>query len=203
VARAGAPILKPAHDTAWGGYSGYFADPDGHPWEIIWNPALTLQDDGSVLSRAWARGQAASTAMEQRLSLVTLGVADLDRSRGFYVERLRWQPSFDDGDVMFFQAPGMVLALWRRASLAADVRSDPARFGAIAAAHNVRKRGDVDAIMAVATAAGAKVLKPAQDAPWGGYTACFADPDGHPWEIAWNPGWTILEDGGIRLAAPA
>jgi hypothetical protein len=140
--------------------------------------------------------------MEQSLSLVTLGVADLDRSRRFYVEGLGWRPAFENGDVIFFEAGGAVLALWSRQSLAADARlsAQGSGFGGIALAHNVRRREEVDAALAQAAAAGAAILKPGEEASWGGYTGYFADPDGHPWEVAWNPHWTIREDGSVKLA---
>ncbi len=143
--------------------------------------------------------------MEQRMSLVTLGVADLDRARRFYVEGLGWRPGFENGDVIFFQLAGTVLALWSRASLAKDARlSGPGSgFGGIALAQNVRQRADVDAVLAQAAAAGATILKPGQEAVWGGYTGYFADPDGHPWEIAWNPAWTIAADGTVSLGGPS
>src|SRR5919106_4423443 len=135
--------------------------------------------------------------MEQRLSLVTLGVADLDRSRRFY-ETLGWRRSNKEAEVVFFQAGGMVLALWSRDSLAEDARVPAAGSGfrGIALAYNTRTRDEVDTVLAEAKAAGAEILKPAEDAFWGGYTGYFADPDGHLWEVAWNPDWTITEDAG-------
>jgi catechol 2,3-dioxygenase-like lactoylglutathione lyase family enzyme len=139
--------------------------------------------------------------MEQRLSLVTLGVADLERARRFYEDGLGWRRGNDHAEVAFYQLPGMVLALWGRDALAKDAHlSGPGSgFGGIALAYNARSREEVDAVLAEAEAAGAKILKPAEDAFWGGYTGYFADPDGHPWEVAWNPGWTIAADGSVRL----
>lgn len=139
--------------------------------------------------------------MEQRISLITLGVADLERSRRFYVEGMGWWPGFASEEVVFFQAGGMVLALFPRAALAADAglpATEP-RAGGIALAHNVRSREEVDRVLAEAAAAGAVILRPAEDAAWGGYSGYFTDPDGHPWEIAWNPHWTIEADGSVRL----
>ncbi len=139
--------------------------------------------------------------MEQRLSLVTLGVADLDRSRRFY-EALGWRRGNKDAGVVFFQLPGMILALWSRAALAEDAGvADTGGFGGVALAYNARSKADVDAVLAEAKAAGAHVLKPAKDTFWGGYSGYFADPDGHPWEVAWNPHWSFDEDGGVRLPA--
>lgn len=139
--------------------------------------------------------------MEQRLSLITLGVADLAKSRAFY-ERLGWRRSVRAASgVAFFQMGGMALALYPRAALAEDAGVDPASsgFAGVALAHNVRTREAVDAVIAEALAAGATLSRPAADAVWGGYSGCIADPDGFIWEIAWNPGFPIDSDGAIRL----
>ncbi len=138
--------------------------------------------------------------MEQRVSLVTLGVADLDRSCRFY-EALGWKRGNTDEGVAFFQIPGAVFALWPRAALAADARvtDSGASFGGIALAYNARSKADVDAVLAEAKAAGAALLKPAEEVFWGGYSGYFADPDGHPWEVAWNPGWSLDEQGRVSL----
>lgn len=139
--------------------------------------------------------------MEQRLSLVTLGVADLARARRFYEEGLGWRRGNDHPEVAFYQLAGMILALWGRDQLAADANLTGrcAGFGGITLAYNTRSKEEVDAVLAGAAAAGGTVLKPAEDAPWGGYSGYFADPDGHPWEVAWNPHWTIGEDGRVSL----
>ena len=138
--------------------------------------------------------------MEQRLSLVTLGVADLERSRRFY-EAVGWRRHGAHAEVVFFQAGGMVLALWSRENLAADARvsAEGSGFRGIALAYNARTREEVDAVLEEARAGGATISKPAEDAFWGGYSGYFADPDGHLWEVAWNPEWTMAEDGSIRL----
>jgi catechol 2,3-dioxygenase-like lactoylglutathione lyase family enzyme len=137
--------------------------------------------------------------MEQRISLVTLGVADLDRARAFY-EALGWRRANDDDDVAFYQSSGMVLALWDRAELAADSRvTDGGGWGGVTLAHNVRTPSEVDAVLAEALAAGATIGRRGAATFWGGYSGVFIDPDGHPWEVAHNPGWTIEEDGSIRL----
>jgi Predicted lactoylglutathione lyase len=137
--------------------------------------------------------------MEQRLSLITLGVADVERSRAFY-EALGWRGHSPDGEVVFFQAGGMVVALWDRAKLAADSGvEDAGRSGGFALAHNVRSPEEVDAVIEEARAAGARIVREPGEAFWGGYTAAFTDPDGHPWEIAHNPGWTITDDGRTLL----
>ena len=138
--------------------------------------------------------------MEPRISLITLGVADMARARRFY-EALGWHASGPGEGVTFFQAGGMILSLYGRAELAADAHlPDPGSgFGGIALAQNVRERADVDRVLEEARAAGGTILKPAEEVFWGGYSGYFADPDGHPWEIAWNPGFTIQEDGSVRL----
>jgi hypothetical protein len=142
--------------------------------------------------------------MEQRLSLVTLGVADLDRARRFYEDGLGWRRGNDHAEVVFFQAGGMILGLFSRRALAEDagLPDDGRGFGGIALAYNARTRAEVDAVLAEAAAAGAKILKPAHDAFWGGYSGYFADPDGHVWEVAWNPEWTIAADGSVSLRRP-
>jgi hypothetical protein len=139
--------------------------------------------------------------MEQRVSLVTLGVSDLGRSRAFY-EALGWTTGAEpDADVIFFQAGGLIVALWDRAQLAEDsVVQDPGGWGGITLAHNVRSPGEVDAVLAEAAAAGATIGRPGAETDWGGYSGIFVDPDGHPWEVAHNPGWTLAEDGSIRLS---
>ena len=139
--------------------------------------------------------------MEQRISLITLGVADLRRSREFY-ERLGWKRSMKSADgIVFFQVGRMALALYPRGRLAADatVSADGYGFPGITLAFNTRRREEVDTVLAEAEAAGAKVLKPAREASWGGYSGYFADPDGFPWEVAWNPGFQIAADGSLRL----
>jgi catechol 2,3-dioxygenase-like lactoylglutathione lyase family enzyme len=139
--------------------------------------------------------------MEQRLSMVTLGVADLDRSLRFY-QALGWQRGNKEAEVVFFQAGGMVVGLWSRASLAEDAHVPPegSGFAGITVAYNTRTREEVDAVLAQAKAAGGTITKPAEAAFWGGYAGYFADPDGHLWEVAWNPHWTITADGSVRLS---
>ena len=139
--------------------------------------------------------------MEQRLSVVTLGVADLERSRRFYEDGLGWRRGNASDEIVFFQIGGAVLALYPRGALAEDARlpAEGSGFGGVTLAQCVRTREEVDAVLAEAAAAGATILKPAQDVFWGGYSGYFADPDGHPWEVAWNPHWTLGDDGGVRL----
>ncbi len=140
--------------------------------------------------------------MEQRLSLVTLGVADVERARAFY-EALGWRTNAAPGDdVVFFQAGCMVVALWSREELAADTGVvDGGGWGGITPAHNVRSPAEVDAVLDEARAAGATIAREGADTFWGGYSGVFVDPDGHAWEIAYNPRWTISDDGATRLPA--
>jgi len=138
--------------------------------------------------------------MEQRLSLVTLGVGDLGRARAFY-EALGWRTGAEPGDdVVFFQAGCMVVALWSRDRLAEDSGvQDGGGWGGVTLAHNVRSPQEVDAVIEQARGAGARIARPGGETFWGGYSGAFVDPDGHPWEVAHNPRWTLLEDGSIRL----
>ena len=138
--------------------------------------------------------------MEQRISLVTLGVADLPRARTFY-EALGWSTNAGpDAEVAFFQAGGMVLALWSRERLAEDSGvPDSGGWGGVTLAHNVRSPEEVDAIIEQARAAGARIAREGAPTFWGGYSGVFVDPDGHPWEVAHNPHWTLEPDGSVRL----
>jgi len=137
--------------------------------------------------------------MEQRLSLITLGVADTGRARAFY-ESLGWAGDSPDGDVVFFQAGGMIFALWGRDKLAEDSAvHDGGGWGGVTLAYNVRSPEEVDAILDEAAAAGATIGRPGAATFWGGYTGVFIDPDGHPWEVAHNPAWQIADDGSVRL----
>jgi predicted lactoylglutathione lyase len=138
--------------------------------------------------------------MEQRVSLVTLGVADLARARTFY-EQLGWRSSAaPDAAVVFFPAGGMILALWSRRELEHDsCVTDTGGWGGVTLAHNVRSEQAVDEVLLQAQAAGASVPRKGAKTFWGGYSGLFIDPDGHPWEVAHNPFWTIEEDGSVRL----
>ena len=139
-------------------------------------------------------------AVEQRLSLVTLGVADLAVARRFY-EALGWRTGAAPADdVVFFQAGGMVVALWGRAQLAEDSGvEDPGGWGGATLAHNVASPEEVDRVIAEAEAAGASIPRHGAETFWGGYSGVFVDPDGHPWEVAHNPRWTINPDGSVSL----
>jgi uncharacterized protein len=139
--------------------------------------------------------------MEQRISIVTLGVADLARSREFY-ERMGWRrSSASSAEIVFFQAGSMALALYPRAALAKDANVAPEgyAFPGFTLAFNARSREEVDTVLAEAEKVGAIILKPAQEAFWGGYSGYFSDPDGFLWEVAWNPFFPIAESGALQL----
>jgi predicted lactoylglutathione lyase len=137
--------------------------------------------------------------MEPRVSLVTLGVADLARAKAFYAA-LGWQGQ-EVQETVFVQAGPLAVVLWSRAKLAEDsgIEDDGGGFGGMALAQNVRSRDEVDAIVAAAAAAGASVTRPPAETFYGGYAGVFRDPDGHVWEIAHNPGFTLAEDGALVL----
>jgi len=139
--------------------------------------------------------------MEQRLSLVTLGVADLARSRAFYEDGLGWRRGNTEDEVAFYQLPGLVLAIWSRAALAADagLPDAPTGFAGFALAYNTRSRQEVDDVVARAGEAGGSVTKLPRATEWGGYSGYVQDPDGHLWEVAHNPDWTIGEDGSTSF----
>lgn len=138
--------------------------------------------------------------MEQRMSLITLGVGDLPRARRFY-EGLGWQVGMAvDDEVVFFQLNGLILSLYPRTALARDAGVvDEGGFAGITLAHNVRSEPEVDAVLSEAERVGGRVVKPASRSEWGGYSGYFADPDGHLWEVAHNPGFPIDAEGNTRL----
>jgi len=141
--------------------------------------------------------------MQPRISLITLGVAEIARARAFYEAMGFVASPASQGDVVFFQAGGMALALYPRDKLAEDagIADSTPGFSGVTLAHNLGSEADVDALMADAAAHGAKIIKPAQRVFWGGYSGYFADPDGHLWEIAHNPYFPLTEDGSLVLPA--
>jgi catechol 2,3-dioxygenase-like lactoylglutathione lyase family enzyme len=143
--------------------------------------------------------------MQPHISLVALAVADVGRAARFYREGLGWPMSSASSipEVAFFQCGPLVLALYEQTNFAADLRLDFAAGGPPrhTLAHNVPARALVDTIMDQARAAGATIIGEAAETPWGGYAGYFADPDGHPWEIAWNPGFALSETGAVTLPA--
>jgi uncharacterized protein len=138
--------------------------------------------------------------VQQRVSLITLGVADLARARRFYTA-LGWSTaSSEQDDVVFFQAGCIVVGLWDRGMLAHDSAvADSGGWGGVTLAHNVASPAEVDAVIEEARAAGAAIGREPARTFWGGYSGVFIDPDGHPWEVAHNPDWTLLDDGSISL----
>jgi uncharacterized protein len=140
--------------------------------------------------------------MQQQISVITLGVGDLERSRRFYGEGFGWTPVFRNEEIVFYQMNGLVLGTWLKPALEADMnRGRPAAPGAFALAHNVAGREDVEPAMRRLAAAGGRVLRPADAPLHGGFRGYVADPDDHAWEIAWNPGWRIDERGLVTFGA--
>ena len=140
--------------------------------------------------------------MRQQLHLITLGVRDLKRSLEFYEQGLGWKRAqASGGDVVFFSLGGVVLSLYPRDKLAEDVTvsEDGKGFEGITLAYNTRSRDEVDDVLRLVAGLGARIVKPAQDVFWGGYSGYFADPDGHLWEVAHNPYVTITKEGHIKL----
>jgi predicted lactoylglutathione lyase len=142
--------------------------------------------------------------VEQRLSVITLGVTDLERARRFY-EELGWKTGAAPADdVVFFQAGGMVVALWSRESLAEDSGTDDTGgWGGVTFAYNTRSEEEVDAVVDEARRAGATIAREPAATFWGGYAGVFIDPDSHPWEVAHNPHWAVREDGSVDLRSDA
>jgi len=137
--------------------------------------------------------------VEQRVSIITLGVADVAASRRFY-EALGWTVDMDVEETVFFQAGGMIVIVWGREKLAADTGvEDRGGRGGVTLAHNVRSNGDVDRVIEEARAAGARITRGSATTFYGGYAGVFVDPDGHPWEIACNPGLSLADDGTIGV----
>jgi predicted lactoylglutathione lyase len=138
--------------------------------------------------------------LEQRVSLITLGVRDLERARGFY-EALGWKSGAAPADdVVFFQAAGMIVALWGREQLTEDTAvEDSGGWGGVTLAYNTRSPAEVDEVLAEAEAAGATIGRPGAETFWGGYSGVFIDPEGHAWEVAHNPNWTVAADGSVSL----
>ena len=137
--------------------------------------------------------------MQQRVSLITLGVRDLARARRFYAA-LGWVGQSPNDEVVFFQAGGMVVALWGRQELGEDSGvKDSGGWGGMALAHNVASPAEVDAVLAEAEAAGATITRSGAATAWGGYSGVFVDPEGHPWEVAHNLSWPLDDDGTVRL----
>ncbi|WP_020592429.1 VOC family protein [Kiloniella laminariae] len=139
--------------------------------------------------------------MQQQISVITLGVESLIRSRKFYEVGFGWKAVFENEEIIFFQMNGFVLGLWDKGSLAADTgREMTSGCGAYAVAHNVPEKNDVQAVMDRLAEAGGQIIREADTPPQGGFRGYVSDPDGHSWEIAWNPAWPIDEDGHVKFA---
>lgn len=138
--------------------------------------------------------------MQQQISVITLGVTDLARSRRFYVEGFGWTPVFENEEIVFYQMNGLMLGTWLRSGLEDDMRRQGlSRPGAFALAHNVAHLTDVQPLIDQLALAGGKVLRDGDAPPHGGFRGYVADPDDHAWEIAWNPAWTIDEHGAVTF----
>lgn len=136
---------------------------------------------------------------QQQIAVVTLGIADLGRSKRFYCEGFGWTPVFENEEIVFYQMNGFVLGTWLKAALEADMRRAGDGASAFALAHNVASREAADALIARLAAHGGALLRPADAPPHGGYRGYVSDPDGHAWEIAWNPAWAIDAEGRVTF----
>ena len=142
--------------------------------------------------------------MQQQISLITLGISDLARSRRFYVDGFGWTPVFETPEIVFFQMNGLMLGLWPQPALEDDMqRGGLSRPGAFALAHNVATRDDVAVVIDQLVKAGGKLLRHGDAPPHGGFRGYVADPDDHAWEIAWNPDWPIDAQGHVSFGGPS
>jgi catechol 2,3-dioxygenase-like lactoylglutathione lyase family enzyme len=141
--------------------------------------------------------------MQQQMSVVTLGISDLSRSRRFYAEGFGWKPVLENPEIIFYQMNGFVLGTWLVSALESDMRRPLARPGAFALAHNVTSRDAVQATLDHLAKFGGTILRAADAPPHGGMRGYIADPDDHAWEIAWNPAWPISPEGYVRFGAPS
>ena len=140
--------------------------------------------------------------MQQQIAIITLGIADLARSRRFYVDGFGWKPAFANDEIIFYQMNGFVLGTLSKAALEKDMnRTGLLSPGAFSLAHNVRSQEEVDDVMQSLLAAGGTLLRAADAPPHGGFRGYVADPDDHAWEVAWNPDWTIDEQGMVTIGA--
>ena len=145
-------------------------------------------------------GRTRDMNMQQQISVITLGVADLARSRRFYVEGFGWAPVFENAEIVFYQMNGLMLGTWRNTALAEDLGRPPEmKPGIMALAHNVPALADVAPLMEALCAAGGTLVMRASAPPHGGYRGYVADPDGHAWEIAWNSAWPISREGHVTF----
>jgi catechol 2,3-dioxygenase-like lactoylglutathione lyase family enzyme len=146
------------------------------------------------------RGELKVLDMQQQISVITLGIVDLERSRRFYEQGFGWSPSLANDEIIFYQMNGFVLGTFKRASLETDMnRTGLVTPGAFSLAHNVASRDDVAPVMRKLLEAGGTLLREADAPPHGGFRGYVADPDDHAWEIAWNPAWAINENGHVTF----
>ena len=145
------------------------------------------------------RGNVRDMVMQQQISVITLGIRDLARSRRFYVEGFGWKPVFENDEIVFYQMNGFMLGTWLESALAADMGRKSMQPGAFALGHNVPQRSDVQPTMDRLVASGGRLLKAPVEPPHGGFSGYVADPDEHAWEIAWNPAWAISEAGLVSF----
>jgi catechol 2,3-dioxygenase-like lactoylglutathione lyase family enzyme len=140
--------------------------------------------------------------MQQQIAIITLGIADLVRSQRFYVEGFGWKPAFENDEIIFYQMNGFMLGTFSKAALEKDMnRAGLLSPGAFSLAHNVRTQGEVEGVMQILLAAGGTLIRAADAPPHGGFRGYVADPDDHAWEVAWNPDWTIDEQGMVTIGA--
>ena len=137
--------------------------------------------------------------MQQQVSVITLGIADRAASKRFYGEGFGWTPVFENDEIAFYQMNGFVLGTWVARALAEDSRRPASASGGFALAHNVSSEQAVETLIARLAAYGGEVLRPADAPPHGGYRGYVADPDGHAWEIAFNPTWKIDAEGHVTF----
>lgn len=137
--------------------------------------------------------------MQHQISVVTLGVSDLERSRHFYADGFGWAPVFENPEIVFYQMNGLVLGTWLRSALAQDMQRELGRSGAFSLAHNVATADEVARVLNRLVDYGGRLLREADTPPHGGMRGYVADPDDHAWEIAWNPAWPISAEGYVRF----
>lgn len=137
--------------------------------------------------------------MQQQVSVITLGIADLARSKRFYVEGFGWTPVFENEEIVFYQMNGLVLGTWLKTGLETDMQRPTVSPGPFALAHNVAAQAEVQPLIDRLAAAGGRVLRPGDAPPHGGFRGYVADPDEHAWEIAFNPAWKIDADGRVTF----
>lgn len=136
---------------------------------------------------------------QQQISVITLGVADLARSRRFYVDGFGWKPVFENEEIVFYQMNGLMLGTWLASALDADSRRTSTTPGSFSVAHNVTNKEAVQPLIDKLASAGGSILRPADAPRHGGFRGYVADPDGHAWEIAWNPAWSIDAEGRVKF----